>query len=118
MAHCTKIFKRTDLTKSWNTTFLVRMTMQSRLSSNILRLTTILSQATNRSEWSTMASLPGKPNLVASIRAGRSFYVSTYDEVVQAYSNFWPAGLPWPDDIERPDPQPLVLGVESPNAAE
>lgn len=92
--------------------------MQSRLSSNILRLTKTLSQATNRSEWSTTGSLTGKPNLVQNIRAGRSFLVSTYDEVVQAYSNFWPAGLPWPEDIERPDPQPLVLGIENTDAAE
>lgn len=96
----------------------MRMTMQSRLSSNILRLTTTLSQATNRSEWSTIGSLTGKHNLVQAIRAKRSFLVSTYDEVVQAYSNFWPAGLPWPEDIERPDPQPLVLGTENPDAAE
>ncbi|MCL8382095.1 hypothetical protein [Xanthobacter aminoxidans] len=92
--------------------------MQSRLSSNILRLTKTLSQATNRSEWSTIGSLTGKHNLVQTIRAGRSFLVSTYDEVVQAYSNFWPAGLAWPDDIERPEPQPVSIGVERTTAAE
>ncbi|MFG1304194.1 hypothetical protein V5F34_08645 [Xanthobacter autotrophicus] len=84
------------------------MTMQQRLSQNLLRLTSLLAQATGRTPWSTLQRLTGKGNLIASIEAGNTFYVATYDEILQAYSNNWPAGLVWPADIERPDPQ-LVM---------
>lgn len=84
--------------------------MQQRLTSNILRLTALLAQALERSPWGTFRFVSGNPNLYSRLEKGISFNISTYDEVVQSFSTLWPAGLAWPEDIERPDPQ--LINVE------
>ena len=85
------------------------MTMQKRLSSDIVRLTDLIAPVIGRTRWATLNLCCGKTNLLAAIEDGSSFTVQTYDEVLQAYSNRWPAGLEWPEDIARPDPQPLQI---------
>lgn len=85
------------------------MKMKNRLGNNILRLLELAAPAFGRTEWGAMQHITGKPNLVSAIRAGAGFTVDTYDEVVQDFSNYWPAGLPWPADIDRPAPVESAL---------
>lgn len=82
--------------------------MKTRLGTNILRLLELAAPAFGRTEWGAMQLITGKPNLIEKIRSGAGFTVDTYDEVIQRFSNYWPAGLPWPADIERPEPVSLI----------
>lgn len=93
------------------------MSMKIRLGDNILRLLALIAPTFGRTEWGAMQLITGKPNLIATLRAGSGFNVDTYDEVVQAFSNRWPAALPWPDDIERPEPEFAALAKREPVSA-
>lgn len=96
------------------------MTMQERLSSNILRLTDLMGAAIGRKRWATLRFCTGKTNIINALEPGTTltFTVATYDEIVQAYSDRWPSGLAWPDDVERPAARPLqVTSAAEPAAA-
>lgn len=37
------------------------------------------------------------------IRSGEGFTARKYDEVIAWFAANWPAGMPWPDSVPRPE---------------
>ena len=44
------------------------------------------------------------PYFFKRLRSGMGCTIKTYNRVLQWFSNQWPGGLPWPEDIPRPEP--------------
>lgn len=85
-----------------------------RLRANLRRLFEVYIDATSSTVSSVGKRLMGNSTMDrmlysphADIKAG------TYDRAVQAFSNNWPEGVEWPDDIVRPEPQPVQSAAAS-----
>ena len=46
----------------------------------------------------------GQGRLMERLRAGCGITVGRRDRILQWFSDHWPAGLPWPEEISRPYP--------------
>ncbi len=64
--------------------------------------------ATKRSEVRVAELATGNPHFFRRLRKGKSCTVRTYLRAYRWFLEHWPAGLPWPDDIPRPDAQTVV----------
>lgn len=71
---------------------------------HLLNLCTIFCKATGRSEYTVSRWAIKNPYLVSRLRVGSGVTVKTYCLVLRWFSDNWPDGLAWPDDIQRPEP--------------
>ena len=80
----------------------------------LVRLARIVADARGVSLWRIGHLAAGRGSFFVDIAAGqRSCTVSTYDRVLQWFSDHWPADLEWPSDIPRPDPSPDSPAAEA-----
>ncbi len=68
----------------------------------ILLLASKYSAHTGIGETSLAQSVMNDRSFFRDIRSGRSNTIKTYTSVLQWFSDNWPDGLAWPDEIERP----------------
>ena len=60
----------------------------------------------------------GQGRLMERLRAGCGITVGRRDRILQWFSDHWPAGLPWPEEISRPYPaSPAEAGAGCRGAA-
>ena len=69
---------------------------------HILSLASQYSIHTGMGETSLAQSVMNDRSFFKRIRKGRSNTIKTYTSVLQWFSDNWPDGLAWPDEIERP----------------
>lgn len=60
---------------------------------------------THRSEARVSTVVLNGGHRIKSIRGGGSFTVATYERAMAWFSDHWPAGLAWPEGVERPPQQ-------------
>ena len=70
----------------------------------LISLAEMLSQFTGRSEATISTKIVGQARLFARLRSGHGCNAHTYQNVMEWFSENWPADLEWPADIPRPDP--------------
>lgn len=67
--------------------------------------------ATNRSLARVATLAYGRGAFFEGLRAGKGCTVDTVIDVLQWFSDHWPAGAEWPNDVPRPCPKPRTDGV-------
>ena len=71
---------------------------------HLLTLSRIYCEAVNRSEVRVADLAAGNPYFFRRLRSGGGCTITTYNRVLQWFSDHWPPGLEWPEDIPRPEP--------------
>jgi len=56
----------------------------------------------NRAESTIGRFCAGDGDFFDRLRTGKGFNVRTYDRVARWFSDNWPEGAAWPDDVPRP----------------
>ncbi len=62
-------------------------------------------RATNRAESTVSRLSTGSGDTFSRLRRGHSITTCRADRAVQWFSDHWPAGLDWPEDVPRPAPR-------------
>lgn len=75
----------------------------------LLSLMDLYCAAARRSEARVSTIALGSGHRIGSIRNGASFTVRTYERALAWFSDNWPAGLAWPDGVERPEPSERAI---------
>ena len=55
--------------------------------------------------WAVSRRLTGKGDFFGRLKDGKDIQTGTFDRMLAALSEAWPADLEWPADIPRPEPQ-------------
>jgi len=69
--------------------------------------------ATGRSLARVATLIHNQGALFKKLEAGDSCTIETYDKAMRWFSNRWPAGTAWPDDIVRPAVKPGTLEADT-----
>ncbi len=68
----------------------------------LLALLDLYCAATGRSEARVATLIQNAGHFFSAVRAGSGFTVRTYERALRWFSDNWPAGLAWPEGVERP----------------
>jgi len=82
--------------------------MEKQLRTHLIRLASLFEGHTGTSPASVGKFALNDNTFFHRMVSGKGFTVRTFDRVVTWFSDHWPAGLPWPDDFERPMKKRLI----------
>ena len=72
--------------------------------SHLLVLSDLYCKASGLSESTVSQQATKNPYFLSRLRDGMGSTIKTYCRVYRWFSDRWPEGLAWPDDIPRPEP--------------
>lgn len=70
----------------------------------ILALTDAFREKSGLADKTISNRIFGDSKKIARLRAGADLTTARFNAALQWFSDHWPAGQPWPADIDRPDP--------------
>lgn len=76
--------------------------MEKELANNLITLGMIYGTAVGLRETTVGRQCAADARFFSRIRAGKTFTVKKFDDVVLWFSVHWPATVVWPDNIIRP----------------
>jgi len=77
--------------------------MEAELARNLIDLGTRYGESRGIEETTVGRLCAQDGRFFTRIRDGKTFTAKKYDEVISWFSENWPTGADWPNDIARPD---------------
>ena len=78
--------------------------MEAQLVKNLETLLACFRQIDGRAESTVGRFCAGDGDFFDRLRAGSTFSIRKYDQVVAWFASNWPTGAEWPEDVVKPEP--------------
>ena len=82
--------------------------MEAELKQHLLSLSGAYAGAIDVGETTVWRRAINDPAFLDRLKSDKTITVRTYDRAVQWFSDNWPAGLEWPEQVARPAPSTLA----------